>query len=178
MPGGAAVCDLEPFLGAPGHMLIVNADLTEAVTYIEEPATRGPVITFQPLMPAASTYKLWLQFSVTAPSLRFRSALSVWETYDVRFCRVLQGSSGFCRFYKVPSGFCMFVRGSNVGRTRELKNPVIPNEPCRTPNEPVELVEPSEPCKNLLREAQLNRALAALLIRSASTSEIERLRNQ
>ena len=60
---GAALSDLEPFLGAPGHMLIVNADLTEADhVHPEEPATRGPVITFQPLMPAAGTYKLWLQF--------------------------------------------------------------------------------------------------------------------
>ena len=55
--------DLEPFLGAPGHMLIVNADLTETDhVHPEEPATRGPVITFQPLLPAPGTYKLWLQF--------------------------------------------------------------------------------------------------------------------
>jgi len=61
--GGGAIADLEPFLGAPGHMLIVNADLTEADhVHPEEPATRGPVITFQPLMPAAGTYKLWFQF--------------------------------------------------------------------------------------------------------------------
>jgi hypothetical protein len=60
---GTPVSDLEPFLGAPGHMLIVNADLTEADhVHPEEPATRGPVITFQPLMPAAGTYKLWFQF--------------------------------------------------------------------------------------------------------------------
>jgi len=60
---GAAVSDLEPFLGAPGHMLIVNADLTETDhVHPEEPATRGPVITFQPLLPAPGTYKLWLQF--------------------------------------------------------------------------------------------------------------------
>jgi len=60
---GAELSDLEPFLGAPGHMLIVNADLTEADhVHPEEPATRGPVITFQPLMPAPGTYKLWFQF--------------------------------------------------------------------------------------------------------------------
>jgi heavy metal-binding protein len=60
---GSPISDLEPFLGAPGHMLLVNADLTEADhVHPEEPATRGPVITFQPLMPAAGTYKLWLQF--------------------------------------------------------------------------------------------------------------------
>lgn len=57
------VSDLEPFLGAPGHVLLVGADLTESNhVHPEEPATRGPVITFQPLMPAAGLYKLWLQF--------------------------------------------------------------------------------------------------------------------
>jgi hypothetical protein len=60
---GNPISDLEPFLGAPGHMLVVNADLTEADhVHPEEPATRGPVVTFQPLMPAAGTYKLWFQF--------------------------------------------------------------------------------------------------------------------
>ena len=55
--------DLEPFLGAPGHMLLVNAELTESNhVHPEEPATQGPVITFQPMMPAPGIYKLWLQF--------------------------------------------------------------------------------------------------------------------
>ena len=57
------VSDLEPFLGAPGHVLLVNANLTESNhVHPEEPATHGPVITFQPMMPAAGAYKLWLQF--------------------------------------------------------------------------------------------------------------------
>ena len=57
------VSDLEPFLGAPGHVLLVSADLTDSNhVHPEEPATRGPVITFQPLMPAPGLYKLWLQF--------------------------------------------------------------------------------------------------------------------
>jgi hypothetical protein len=60
---GAPVTDLEPFLGAPGHMLIVNADITEADhVHPEEPASRGPSITFQPLLPAGGLYKLWVQF--------------------------------------------------------------------------------------------------------------------
>ncbi len=59
----APVTDLEPFLGAPGHMLLVNANLTDANhVHPEEPATTGPVITFQPLMPAPGMYKIWLQF--------------------------------------------------------------------------------------------------------------------
>jgi hypothetical protein len=60
---GAPIVDLEPYLGAPGHVLLVKADLTESNhVHPEEPATRGPVITFQPLMPAPGLYKLWLQF--------------------------------------------------------------------------------------------------------------------
>ena len=60
---GAPLTDVEPFLGAPGHLLIVNADLTEADhAHPEEPATSGPSISFQPMMPAAGVYKLWFQF--------------------------------------------------------------------------------------------------------------------
>ncbi len=57
------ISDLEPYLGAPGHVLLVNADLTESNhVHPEEPQTGGPIVTFQPLMPAAGRYKLWLQF--------------------------------------------------------------------------------------------------------------------
>lgn len=60
---GAPVLDLEPFLGAPGHMLIVNADLTDANhAHPENQTTRGPSVSFQPLMPAAGLYKIWVQF--------------------------------------------------------------------------------------------------------------------
>jgi hypothetical protein len=60
---GAPVLDLEPFLGAAGHMLVVNADLTEAShAHPEEVASRGPSVYFQPRMPAAGLYKLWVQF--------------------------------------------------------------------------------------------------------------------
>lgn len=60
---GAPVSDLEPFLGAPGHMLIVSADLTEAShVHPEEPSATGPTVSFHPVMPAAGLYKLWVQF--------------------------------------------------------------------------------------------------------------------
>jgi heavy metal-binding protein len=60
---GAPVSDLESFLGAPGHLLMVDADLTEADhVHPEESATSGPSISFRPLMPAAGVYKLWFQF--------------------------------------------------------------------------------------------------------------------
>ena len=60
---GASVTDLEPFLGAPGHMLIVTADLTDADhVHPDEFTASGPLITFQPLLPTGGFYKLWLQF--------------------------------------------------------------------------------------------------------------------
>jgi hypothetical protein len=59
---GAPLTDLEPYLGAPAHLLIVNADLTDAVHgHPLETDTRGPTVTFEPLMPAAGMYKLWVQ---------------------------------------------------------------------------------------------------------------------
>ena len=60
---GAEVRDLEPYLGASGHLLIVNGSLTSALH--GHPAgtqTAGPEILFDPVLPRAGLYKLWLQF--------------------------------------------------------------------------------------------------------------------
>src|SRR5262249_35804623 len=58
-----AVTDLEPFLGAAGHMLLVNAVLTEALhVHPEEQSGASSTVTFLPLLPAAGVYKLWVQF--------------------------------------------------------------------------------------------------------------------
>jgi hypothetical protein len=60
---GAPVTDLEPYLGAPAHMLIVRADLSDAIhTHPEELATSGPTVTFHPIIPAEGRYKGWIQF--------------------------------------------------------------------------------------------------------------------
>lgn len=70
---GAPITTLEPFLGAPGHMLLVNAALTESIHgHPEEQETQTPFVTFIPLMPASGIYKLWVQFQrngrvITAP---------------------------------------------------------------------------------------------------------------
>jgi hypothetical protein len=56
---GAPVADLEPYLGAPAHLLIVKADLTDAIHAHPEPAAG---ISFAPLMPSPGLYKMWLQF--------------------------------------------------------------------------------------------------------------------
>jgi hypothetical protein len=59
---GEPLTDLEPYLGAPAHLLIVNADLTDAVHgHPLETDTRGPTVTFEPLMPVEGMYKLWVQ---------------------------------------------------------------------------------------------------------------------
>jgi hypothetical protein len=70
---GQPVVDLEPYLGAPGHLLAVNPDLTVAIHGHPEGApTSGPVLTFDPVLPAAGRYKLWVQLQrngdvITAP---------------------------------------------------------------------------------------------------------------
>ena len=57
------VTDLEPYLGASGHLLIVNHDLTAAIhAHPEGAATSGPVVTFAPVFPAPGRYKVWVQF--------------------------------------------------------------------------------------------------------------------
>jgi len=72
---GASITTLEPFLGAPAHMLIVRADLSDAIhAHPEEIGTSGPVVTFHPLIPADGVYKIWVQIQrggkvITAPFL-------------------------------------------------------------------------------------------------------------
>jgi heavy metal-binding protein len=70
---GQAVTDLEPYLGAAGHLLIVDNLLTTAIHgHPEGAATAGPTVAFSPVLPAAGRYKLWVQFQrkgevITAP---------------------------------------------------------------------------------------------------------------
>jgi hypothetical protein len=60
---GAPVTDLEPYLGAPAHMLMVRADLSDAVHgHPEELKTGGPTVSFHPLVPAGGAYRVWVQF--------------------------------------------------------------------------------------------------------------------
>ena len=59
---GAPLTDLEQYLGAPAHLLLVKADLSDAIHAHPESTTLAPEIIFDPLIPAAGLYKLWLQF--------------------------------------------------------------------------------------------------------------------
>jgi hypothetical protein len=64
--GGAAVTDLEPYLGAPAHLLVVNPDLTVAIHgHPEGPASSGPDVVFELVLPFPGVYKLWLQVQRT-----------------------------------------------------------------------------------------------------------------
>lgn len=59
---GAPVTDLELYLGASAHLLIVPADLTEAIHGHPTEDVHGPAVTFAPLIPRAGRYKVWIQF--------------------------------------------------------------------------------------------------------------------
>ena len=72
---GEPVTDLEPFLGADGHLLLASADLTVAVhahPIVELSSAGGPTVVFQVLFPRSGTYRIWAQFQrhgqvLTAP---------------------------------------------------------------------------------------------------------------
>jgi hypothetical protein len=79
---GAPVGDLEPFLGAMGHLIIVRADRARFVHShpVERrgaPPARGPDVRFQCRFPAGGTYKAWAQFQ------RAGRVLTVPFTFDV-----------------------------------------------------------------------------------------------
>lgn len=58
---GAAVSDLEPFLGATAHLFTVSSDLTEGQHLRARDNGRGPRIVFAPLFPRKGRYKMWLE---------------------------------------------------------------------------------------------------------------------
>ena len=60
---GESVTDLEPYLGAPAHLLMVREDLSDAVHgHPEEAQTGGPTVSFHPIIPAEGAYRIWIQF--------------------------------------------------------------------------------------------------------------------
>ena len=58
---GAPVNDLERYLGASAHLLLVSQDLTEAIHDHPTEEERGPSVTFRPLLPHAGMFKAWIQ---------------------------------------------------------------------------------------------------------------------
>lgn len=62
---GQPISDLEPYLGAVGHMLLASADL-ETVAHshpvADLSAGLGPAVVFQALFPRPGAYRFWVQF--------------------------------------------------------------------------------------------------------------------
>ena len=61
---GKPVDDLEPFLGAPGHLLIVSSDLQTAMhshPVLELSNGAGPRVAFQVMFPRGGAYRMWAQ---------------------------------------------------------------------------------------------------------------------
>ena len=62
---GAPVTDLQPYLGAAGHLLFTSADLAMAAhshPVAEISALGGPAVVFQVLFPREGDYRMWVQF--------------------------------------------------------------------------------------------------------------------
>jgi hypothetical protein len=62
---GSPVSDLEAYLGAVGHLLLVSADLQTAAhshPVADMSASVGPTVVFQALFPRAGMYRFWVQF--------------------------------------------------------------------------------------------------------------------
>lgn len=60
---GAPVTDLQPYLGAYGHLVALrDGDLAFLHVHPEESATAGPDITFMAEVPSAGAYRLFLDF--------------------------------------------------------------------------------------------------------------------
>ena len=58
---GAPVSDLQPYLGAAGHVLIVSPDLTNSVHAHPDVDGSGPDFDVHAVFPQAGTFKLWVQ---------------------------------------------------------------------------------------------------------------------
>ena len=60
---GRPVTDLEPYLGAAGHLVTASADLADIVhSHPTDATATGPEVTFDATFPRPGRYKLWAQF--------------------------------------------------------------------------------------------------------------------
>lgn len=61
---GQPVTDLEQYLGAWGHMLVLSADFADAVHVHPAPDTKsgGPEVRFDARFPRPGDYRIWMQF--------------------------------------------------------------------------------------------------------------------
>ncbi len=64
MRGGKPVTDLEPFLGAMGHLVMISEDRASYVHShpLTQNATKGPTVQFNTMFTRTGIYKAWGQF--------------------------------------------------------------------------------------------------------------------
>jgi hypothetical protein len=77
---GAPVTDIEPYLGAWGHMFLASRDLADVVhshPYLEETVPGGPKITFHTLFARNGWYRVWTQVQRGGRLLTFEFTVRV-----------------------------------------------------------------------------------------------------
>jgi hypothetical protein len=82
-PSGAPVTDVEPYLGAWGHMFLASLDLADVVhshPLLEETTAGGPAITFQTLFARSGWYRVWTQVQRRGRLLTFGFTVRVAAT--------------------------------------------------------------------------------------------------
>jgi hypothetical protein len=91
---GVPIGDLEPYLGASGHLLVVNQDTTAAIHAHPEDVPgagkTGPTVTFAPVFPAPGRYKMWAQFQRKGTVVTARSSSRKGKKMKDRRARELQ----------------------------------------------------------------------------------------
>ena len=82
---GAPITDLQPYLGAAGHVLIVSPDLTHSVHAHPDGSGSGPDLDVHAVFPGPGAFKLWIQVQrggkvVSAPfTVRIRCLKENWQ---------------------------------------------------------------------------------------------------
>ena len=62
---GVPLTDLELYLGAPAHLLVVSSDLVDAVhshPAVQFSSVNGPDVVFEAVFPRPGIYRMWVQF--------------------------------------------------------------------------------------------------------------------
>jgi hypothetical protein len=62
---GTPIRDLEPYLGALGHLLVVDTGLRAAIHGHPDGQSTASQVVFDPVFPEGGRYKLWMQFQRT-----------------------------------------------------------------------------------------------------------------
>jgi hypothetical protein len=87
---GDPVTDLEPYLGAFGHALVLSEDMRDVVHahpsewYATESVTGvgGPRVTFEGYLPRPGHYRAWAQFLRDGQLSTFTFTFRVWSPYE------------------------------------------------------------------------------------------------